>query len=103
MSIRSGDYYVIWVEYFNQDLTLRQGRRLAKHLAIKSPNLKLLSEACGALNLSFIPEGGKAFPATWWRRSGRVLIGRKGITATKHKLILQLAKKMRALYPKKEG
>ena len=101
MSLRSGDFFVIWCDYFDQDLTLHQGRRLPKKLAIKSPDLKLLTEACKALKLSFIPEGGKAFPALWWKRSGRVLINRKNLNNSKHELLLRIAKKMRTLASKK--
>ena len=101
MSLRSGDYFVIWCDYFDQDLTNSQGRRLPKNLAMKSPDLKMLSEACKQLNLVFIPEGSKAFPSLWWRRKGRVLVNREKIQSTKHELILRIAKKMRSLDSKK--
>ena len=71
MSLRSGDYFVIWCEYFDQDLTIAQGRRLPLKLSIKSPDLKLLSEACKELKLPFIPEGGKAFPSNELYRVAR--------------------------------
>jgi signal recognition particle subunit SRP19 len=101
MSLRSGDYFVIWCEYFDQDLTITQGRRLPLKLAIKSPDLKLLSAACKELKLPFIPEGGKSFPSKWWRARGRVLIEREKLQVSKQELILKIAKKMRTLVTKK--
>ena len=86
---------MVWCEYFDQSLSRRLGRRLPLNHAIEKPSLKLLTQACDDLNLEYVSEGGKAYPAQWWKPSGRVLIDRALVQGTKHQLIRRLAKRMR--------
>ena len=65
---------VIWPAYLNREKTRAEGRIISKKSAIADPTLDEITKA--AQNLGFMPvvQKDKSYPASWWEKSGRVLI-----------------------------
>ncbi|MEA1907402.1 MAG: signal recognition particle subunit SRP19/SEC65 family protein [Euryarchaeota archaeon] len=72
------DKIVIWPTYFDSTVSRKDGRRVAKRYALKSPATGEIAEATITLGLDPIVEQDKAYPASWWKKSGRVLVKKTG-------------------------
>ena len=77
---------IIWPEYFDINLTRKEGRRVPKKMAVSSPSSDDLFRACNKLKLSPELETDKSFPRQWYAGKGRVKINGKypKTTAIKH-------------------
>ncbi|MHA2248849.1 MAG: signal recognition particle subunit SRP19/SEC65 family protein [Candidatus Kariarchaeaceae archaeon] len=64
----------MYPEYFDANLSRSEGRRVSLELADPSPHLIKLSKACEKLNIECQIEKDKAYPSSWWKQSGRILI-----------------------------
>ncbi len=83
------DKIVIWPVYFDASKSRKEGRRIPKKLAIKSPLINDIFNACIKLGLEAIIEYDKAFPRTPWEKSGRIII--KKTEKKKSKIILEIS------------
>ncbi len=72
--LRRKKFYVLYPEYFDKSVSRKNGRRVPLSKATEGMSLKKLVFALKKLNLDFQIQKDKAFPATWWEKSGRVLI-----------------------------
>lgn len=90
----------LYVAYFDRDLS-RRVRRVPVDLAVRSPNLKELEEACRALGYSFTSLPAK-HSAVWWTDQGAVeVVGVKkqeAIRRVAHELL-----RMRSIKGVKKG
>ena len=68
------DRIVIWPTYLDSTASRSDGRRVTKRYALKSPALDEIAEAARTLELDPVVEPDKAYPAFWWKKSGRVLV-----------------------------
>jgi len=75
------DSMIIWVANMDADRTRSKGRKIAKGLAIKSPDIKELSKAAHNLNIKCEKEKEKHFPGDSARMTapldGRLIISKK--------------------------
>ncbi|MDH5806338.1 MAG: signal recognition particle subunit SRP19/SEC65 family protein [Candidatus Methanomethylicaceae archaeon] len=68
------EYIVIWPSYINSSLSRNEGRKVSKKIAVESPSIEEILNACKELGLDVLIEKNKAFPRTPWDKSGRVLV-----------------------------
>ncbi|MCS7112738.1 MAG: signal recognition particle protein Srp19 [Nitrososphaerota archaeon] len=82
---------IIWPVYLDSRYSRKLGRRIPKHLAVDNPKLEELLEA--AKNLGLNPESrlGKAYPRSWWDRSGYLVVDKK---FSKQELLKKLAEEV---------
>ncbi len=80
---------VIWPIYMDATKSRAEGRILSMKDSVKSPVLKEIEKAAVELNLAPVVETDKAHPKSWWVKSGRVLVDRKGPKSVITKQIAQ--------------
>jgi signal recognition particle subunit SRP19 len=67
---------VIYPVYLDRNKSRREGRRLPKDTAIRSPTIKEIEKAVQQLGLECRREE-KSYPRSWWEQSGRLLVEKK--------------------------
>jgi signal recognition particle subunit SRP19 len=88
------DHVILWLDYFNKNLSKRKGRRIAKEEAIYDPTIEELTKASKRLGLTFSEEDinpNAKFPRRPFVRSGYLMIPK---TEKKSNILSQIAKKM---------
>jgi len=86
------EHVVIWLDYFNKNLTKRAGRRLPKEKCVFDPSLKELLDATS--EAGFVPKESKdtaRFPRRAFVRSGYVVVP-KG--SPKGKILFKISDKL---------
>lgn len=93
--MRQQDKAIIWPVYFDATKTRKDGRRVAKNLAVLSPKASEIKEAAGKLHFEceLVPDTGYA--KTPWLRLGMVLV-RKG-KESKEQIIQRIARQLQKL------
>ena len=84
----------LWPAYFDASYTWGEGRRIPISLASRSPKVEELEKAAQILGLNPILEPGAAYSKYPWRRTGVVLVDKKG---SKTQVLREIAKKLREL------
>jgi len=84
----------LWPAYFDASYTWGEGRRIPKSLASRSPKAEEIEKAAQILGLNPILEPGAAYSKYPWRRTGVVLVDKKG---SKTQVLREIAKKLREL------
>jgi signal recognition particle subunit SRP19 len=92
------DEIIVWPVYFDVSKSRKEGRRIPKSFAIKSPSIDDIFNACIKLGLEAIIEHDKAFPRTPWEKSGRIII--KKTTKKKSEIILEISEILNKLHRK---
>jgi signal recognition particle subunit SRP19 len=85
---------IIWLDYFNKNLSKRKGRRISKKLAIYDPTLEELSKASKDLNLAISDENinnQARYPRRPYVRSGYLMLPK---SEKKSNLLNQIARKL---------
>ncbi|MDV0441870.1 signal recognition particle subunit SRP19/SEC65 family protein [Methanorbis furvi] len=78
--------------YFNAGLTRSQGRRVAKTLAVSSPNLAQVTRAVKQCSVTVLDEERDIMhPAHWFSREGRLRVEYEG---SKEELLQKVAHKL---------
>ncbi|WP_100182418.1 signal recognition particle subunit SRP19/SEC65 family protein [Candidatus Nitrosotenuis aquarius] len=86
------EHVVIWLDYFNKNLTIRAGRRLPKEKCIFDPSLKELQDAATDAGLVLKESNEKArFPRRAFVRSGYIVVPK---TTPKGKILAKISEKM---------
>jgi len=68
------DSIVLWPAYFDARRSREEGRRVSKKLAVENPTAQEIAAAARSLGLNPEIEEAKSFPATPWRKEGRVRV-----------------------------
>jgi signal recognition particle subunit SRP19 len=92
--LKDYDHVILWLDYFNKNLSKRKGRRIAKEVAIYDPTIEELTKASKRLGLTFTEEdinSNAKFPRRPFVRSGYLMIPK---TEKKSNILNQIAKKM---------
>jgi len=74
---KKGEVIVVWPAYIDSTRTRAVGRMIQKEIAVDSPTIEEIYEACRELAYNPVLEGGKKMPALWWEKPGRVLVAKK--------------------------
>lgn len=68
---------VIWPAYIDAEKSRAEGRKIPAKKAAASPTLKEIEAAAKKLGYPTQTETGKAYPKTWWDKSGLVMVEKK--------------------------
>lgn len=89
------DHFIIWLDYFNKNLSRRKGRRIRKEHAIFDPTISELLQAVldSELNITNDKSNDHArYPRRSFVRSGYVMIPK--INKKKYEIMQMLASKI---------
>ena len=78
-SISKERYVIIYPQYFDSKASRKMGRRVPKVLAVDSPSLARIEEACKKLGLKVMLEPDKAYPRASNVKCGRIVVFCKGM------------------------
>ncbi|MDO5847032.1 MAG: signal recognition particle subunit SRP19/SEC65 family protein [Methanocorpusculum sp.] len=81
---------VLYPCYFDAKLTRKEGRRVARELAVGNPAASAVMRAARSLGLSPAPET-KTHPARWFADEGRIVVE---FTGSKEELLKKIAEKL---------
>ena len=65
---------VIWPQYLNKNLTLNEGRKIAKKDCVSEPTLQEIERGIKRLGYSYNVQKEVSYPGKWYEKSGRVLV-----------------------------
>ncbi len=82
---------MIWPAYFDKGNSRSGGRVIPRKISVTSPELKEIVQAAKDLGLNPVVEQDKAYPKSWWKVSGRVLVDKKGV---KSGIVREIARKI---------
>ncbi|WP_407422672.1 signal recognition particle subunit SRP19/SEC65 family protein [Methanobrevibacter sp.] len=84
----------IWPQYLNKDLTLSEGRKVSKEIAVSSPTMAEIERALKRLGFTYNVQKERAYPGKWYEKSGRVLVE---YDKTKLELIKEISLKIKEI------
>ena len=84
----------VWPQYLDKDLTLKQGRKVSKDLAVKEPTLNEIERALKRLGLTYETQREASYPGKWYEKSGRILVEWEG---TKLELLKEVSLKIKEI------
>jgi signal recognition particle subunit SRP19 len=75
--MREQDKIIIWPSYFDSTRTRKDGRRVAKSLAVPAPRISELEEVAKRLHLAneLVPE--VSYPKSPWLKTGMLLVEKR--------------------------
>jgi len=86
--MRKQDKVIIWSAYFDQTKTRKNGRRVAKNLAVQHPKIIELQEAAQNAGLEFEVAVDKGYSKTPWIKTDVLLVEKK---SSKEEVIKRIA------------
>ena len=78
----------IWPQYLNKELSLKEGRKIAKEDCVKDPSINDIERALKRLGLKYSLQKEASYPGKWYEKSGRALVEWEG---TKLELIKEVS------------
>ena len=78
----------IWPQYLDKNLTLKEGRKIAKEYAVADPSLSDIERAVKRLGFKHSVQKEVSYPGRWYEKSGRILVEWEG---TKLELIREVS------------
>jgi signal recognition particle subunit SRP19 len=84
----------IWPQYLDKNLTLNEGRKVSKEIAVADPSLSDIERALKRLGLSYNIDRERSYPGKWYEKSGRVLVEWDG---TKLELLKEVSLKIKEI------
>ena len=84
----------IWPQYLNKDLTLSEGRKVSKEIAVSSPTMAEIERALKRLGFTYNVQKERAYPGKWYEKSGRILVE---YDKTKLELIKEISLKIKEI------
>jgi signal recognition particle subunit SRP19 len=89
-----GKRVTIWPANIDAKKSRRDGRMVSKRSSVRAPKLEEMEEAADELGLHPEMQPEKAFPKSWWERSGRVVVDK---TSTKGEVVRGISKRINEL------
>ncbi|WP_298521804.1 signal recognition particle subunit SRP19/SEC65 family protein [uncultured Methanobrevibacter sp.] len=84
----------IWPQYLDNNLTLSEGRKVSKEIAVADPSLSDIERALKRLGLKYTIDKERAYPGKWYEKSGRILVEWEG---TKLELLKEVSIKIKEI------
>ncbi len=84
----------IWPQYLDKNLSLSEGRKVSKELAVSEPTISEIERALKRLGLQYTTDKERAYPGKWYEKSGRVLVEWEG---TKLDLLKEVSLKIKEI------
>ncbi len=88
---------IVWPANIDSTKTRKQGRKLAKGMAIQAPRLEEIRNAAKRLSIEAELVPVKSKPGAWWEKSGYAILPRKGTKAEALGSLAAEVKKVRSL------
>ena len=88
------DHQIIWLDYFNKNLSRKKGRKVNKNISVYDPTMQELIGASKTLELDFSEEdlnNQARYPRRAFVKSGYIMISKSD---KKSSVVNQIAKKM---------
>lgn len=88
------DHQIIWLDYFNKNLSRKKGRKIGKNISVYDPTMQELIDASKTLELDLSQENinnQARYPRRSFVKSGYIMISKKEKKST---VVNQIAKKM---------
>jgi len=88
------DHQIIWLDYFNKNLSRKKGRKVGKNNSVYDPTMHELIDASKSLELDLSEENinnQARYPRRSFVKSGYIMISKKEKKST---VVNQIAKKM---------
>lgn len=85
---------IIWPNYLDSTKTRKEGRKLAKKIAVESPKLQEIETAARVIRLNPTANPNATHPRTRWEKKGCVIIDKQ---YSKLKVLRSIAEKIREL------
>lgn len=88
------DHQIIWLDYFNKNLSRKKGRKVGKNTSVYDPTMEELIGASKTLELDLSEENinnQARYPRRSFVKSGYIMISKKEKKST---VVNQIAKKM---------
>ena len=88
------DHQIIWLDYFNRNLSRKKGRKIGKNISVYDPTMQELIDASKTLELDLSEENinnQARYPRRSFVKSGYIMISKKEKKST---VVNQIAKKM---------
>ena len=92
--MRDYDHQIIWLDYFNKNLSRKKGRKVGKDISVYDPTMQELIDASKTLELDLSEENinnQARYPRRSFVKSGYIMISKKEKKST---VVNQIAKKM---------
>ena len=84
----------IWPQYLDKNLSLSEGRKVSKELAVAEPSISDIERALKRLGLQYTIDKERAYPGKWYEKSGRILVEWQG---TKLELLKEVSLKLKEI------
>ena len=84
----------IWPQYLDKNLSLSEGRKVSKELAVSEPSISDIERALKRLGLKYTLDKERAYPGKWYEKSGRALVEWEG---TKMELLKEVSLKLKEI------
>jgi signal recognition particle subunit SRP19 len=78
ISLRGRGKLRIWPEYFDIGYSRSEGRRVPRSKAVRDPKIEDIEKAAMKLGLKPILQPGAAYSKYPWRKTGALLVDKKG-------------------------
>ena len=88
------DHQIVWLDYFNKNLSRKKGRKVSKNISVYDPTMQELIGASKTLELAFSEEdinNQARYPRRAFVKSGYIMISKRD---KKSSVINQIAKEM---------
>ena len=88
------DHQIVWLDYFNKNLSRKKGRKVSKNISVYDPTMQELIDASKTLELDFSEEdinNQARYPRRAFVKSGYIMISKRD---NKSSVINQIAKEM---------
>ena len=95
MMMRDEGKLVIWPVSIDRLRTRSEGRIISRKSSVQDPKLDEISKAANDLGLNPRAEPEKAYPRSWWEKSGRVMVDKSASKKTVARNISKAIKKNR--------
>ena len=92
--LKDYDHQIIWLDYFNKNLSRKKGRKVGKNNSVYDPTMQELIGASKSLELDLSEENinnQARYPRRSFVKSGYIMISKKEKKST---VVNQIAKKM---------
>ena len=88
------DHQIVWLDYFNKNLSRKKGRKVSKNISVYDPTMQELIGASKTLELDFSEEdinNQARYPRRAFVKSGYIMISKRD---KKSSVVNQIAKEM---------
>lgn len=88
------DHQIVWLDYFNKNLSRKKGRKVSKNISVYDPTMQELIGASKTLELDFSEEdinNQARYPRRAFVKSGYIMISKRD---KKSSIVNQIAKEM---------